>query len=235
MPPSQRLPETLAQAFKDAQSLDATLSRRLAIYREQSARLRPDVASAYDALVARLEILEEGGAGPAVGEPMPEFALPDDAGQIVSLSSLLRSGPVVVSINRGHWCPYCRLELRALAAHYEEIRRSGAQLVSIMPDVADFTRRYRSEQSLPFPILSDLDLGYALMLGLVFWVGPEVKRLYDELGVALAAYQRNSSFFLPIAAKFIVGTDGTVKAREVNVEFRQRMDPAAIMAALRTL
>jgi peroxiredoxin len=235
LPPSQRHPETLAQAFSEAQSLDATLSRRLASYREQSARLRPDVASAYDALVSRLEILEEGGVGPAVGDRMPEFTLPNDAGQIVSLSSLLQSGPLVVSINRGHWCPYCRLELRALAAHYEDIRRSGAQLVSIMPDVADFTRRYRSEQGLPFPILSDVDLGYSLMLGLVFWVGPEVKRLYDELGVALAAYQRNASFFLPIAAKFIVDANGTIRAREVNVEFRQRMDPAAIVAALRAL
>jgi peroxiredoxin len=31
---------------------------------------------------------------------MPEFDLPDEEGQLVSLSSLLQSGPVVVSINR---------------------------------------------------------------------------------------------------------------------------------------
>lgn len=204
-------------------------------YRHHSARLRPDVASAYDALVARLEVLEQGAVGPQVGDPMPEFALPDENGAIVTLSSLLRAGPAVISINRGHWCPYCRLELHALAAQFGDIRRSGARLVSIMPDVAEFTRRFRAEQNLPFPILSDVDLGYSLLLGLVFWVGPEVRRLYEELGVDLASFQRNTSFFLPIAAKFIVDVDGTIRAREVNVEFRQRMDPAAILAAVRAL
>lgn len=235
MPPPQRFPETLAQAFSEAQSLDASLLQRLTIYREHSARLRPDVARAYDALVARLESLEQGGIGPAIGDPMPEFALPDENGQVVSLSSMLQSGPTVISINRGHWCPYCRLELRALAAQYEDIRGCGAQLVSIMPDVADFTRHYRTEQGLPFRILSDVDLGYSLLLGLVFWVGPEVKRLYDELRVDLAKFQHNASFFLPIAAKFVVDAGGTIRAREVNVEFRQRMDPEAIMATLRAL
>ena len=235
MPPPQRIPETLAQAFRDARLLDASLSQRLMNYRHHSARLRPDVASAYDALVARLEVLEQGAVGPQVGDPMPEFALPDENGAIVTLSSLLRAGPAVISINRGHWCPYCRLELHALAAQFGDIRRSGARLVSIMPDVAEFTRRFRAEQNLPFPILSDVDLGYSLLLGLVFWVGPEVRRLYEELGVDLASFQRNTSFFLPIAAKFIVDVDGTIRAREVNVEFRQRMDPAAILAAVRAL
>ncbi|MGN6573837.1 MAG: peroxiredoxin-like family protein [Pseudolabrys sp.] len=235
MSPPQRIPETLAQAFSDAQTLDASLSQRLMNYRHHSARLRPDIAGAYDALVARLDVLEQGAIGPRVGEPMPEFALPDENGGIVTLSSLLRSGPAVISINRGHWCPYCRLELRTLAAQFGEIRRSGAQLVSIMPDVAEFTRRFRADQNLPFPILSDVDLGYALLLGLVFWVGPVVKRLYDELGVDLASFQRNDSFFLPVAAKFIVDAKGMIRAREVNVEFRQRMDPAAILAALRAL
>ncbi|HET9617438.1 MAG TPA: peroxiredoxin-like family protein [Pseudolabrys sp.] len=235
MPPPQRIPETLAQAFRDARLLDASLSQRLMNYRHHSARLRPDVASAYDALVARLDVLEQGAVGPQVGDPMPEFALPDENGAIVTLSSLLRAGPAVISINRGHWCPYCRLELHALAAQFGDIRRSGARLVSIMPDVAEFTRRFRAEQNLPFPILSDVDLGYSLLLGLVFWVGPEVRRLYEELGVDLASFQRNTSFFLPIAAKFIVDVDGTIRAREVNVEFRQRMDPAAILAALRAL
>ncbi len=114
----------------------------------------------------------------------------------------VQAGPAVISINRGHWGPYCRLELHALAAQFGDIRRSGASC-SIMQDVAEFTRRFRAEQSLPFPILSDVDLGYSLLLGLVFWVGPEVRRLNEELGVD-RSFQRNASYFLAIAAKFIV-------------------------------
>ena len=227
-------PRTLAQAMKQIETLDASLAERLKAYREHSARLRPDVAKAYDAMVERLDILERGGIGPKVGEPMPDFALPDESGHLVSLSSLLTQGPAVISINRGHWCPYCRLELRALAARHDEIRATGAQVVSIMPDVAEFTGSYRSGNALPFSILSDVDLGYSLLLSLVFWVGNDVKSLYDDLGVDLGRYQGNRSYFLPIAAKFIVDQSGVVRAREVNVEFRQRMDPDAIIAALRS-
>lgn len=228
-------PQTLAQAMRQIETLDASLAERLKAYREHSARLRPDVAKAYDAMVERLDILERGGIGPKVGEPMPDFVLPDENGHLVSLSSLLTRGPAVVSINRGHWCPYCRLELRTLAARHDEIRAAGGQVVSIMPDVSEFTGSYRSGNALPFSILSDVDLGYSLLLGLVFWVGNDVKSLYDELGVDLGRYQGNRSYFLPIAAKFIVDRGGIVRAREVNVEFRQRMDPDAIIAALKAL
>ena len=62
------------------------------------------------------DALDRSDVGPQVGEPMPEFALPDEKGRLVTLSSLLRSGPAVISVNRGHWCPYCKLDLRSLAA-----------------------------------------------------------------------------------------------------------------------
>jgi len=226
---------SLSDALLDAERRNASLAARLAAYREESGRLRPDFARAYDELVARLAGLDRGDIGPKVGEPLPAFNLPDQNGGLVSLASLLRSGPAVISLNRGHWCPYCRLELRALAAIHGEIRELGARLVSIMPESAPFTSAYASRNALPFPLLSDIDLGYALSLGLIFWVGAEVQRLYEEAGIDLARFQGNKGFFLPVAAKFVVGQDGLIKARQVNVEFRERMEPAAVLAALRAL
>jgi hypothetical protein len=38
-----------------------------------------------------------------------------------------------------------------------------------------------------------------------------------------------------MAAKFIVGRDGRVKARQVNIEFRERMEPQTLIATLRRL
>ena len=138
-------------------------------------------------------------------------------------------------MNRGHWCPYCKLDLRALAEIELDIRRLGAQLVSIMPEKANFTKRSIAENDFPFPVLSDVDLSYALLLGLIFWVGAEVKELYAVIGIDLERYQGNPNYFLPMAAKFIVGRDGIVKAREVNVDFRQRMEPKAIIDMLERL
>jgi len=216
----------------DAGAPTATLSHRLAVHREQTRVNRPEFAYAYDDLVSRLAALDRGDVGPKVGESMPPFQLPDDEGRLVSLASLLAHGPVVVSLNRGHWCPYCRYELRALAAIYDDIKRLGARAVSVMPDSAAYTAEYAQTNDLPFPVLSDIDLGYSLSLGLIFWVGAEVQRLYRDVGIDLERYHGNAGYFLPMAAKFVVDRDGIVRARQVNIEFRERMEPAAVLAAL---
>lgn len=212
-----------------------SLGARLSAYRKESGQRRPDFAKAYDKLVERLKIIDRGEVGPRLGESMPRFNLPDENGQLISLPSLLQSGPVVISINRGHWCPYCKRDLRALADIHDEIKRLGAQAISIMPDSAQFTDGYVARNSLPFPVLSDIDLGYSLSLGLIFWVGGEIETLYKEAGVQLEKYHGNQAYFLPMAAKFIVGRDGLVKTRQVDTEFRERMEPEVIMAALREL
>ena len=229
------VPSTLPEALIEAESRNASLGARLAAYRDSTRRIRPDIAKAYDDLVARLDMLDDGAIGPQIGEPLPEFNLPDGNGQLVSLSSLLRSGPAVISLNRGHWCPYCKLELRSLAAIHDEIGRLGARIVSMMPDTATFTGDYAQHNRLPFPILSDIDLGYSLSLGLIFWVGEEIQRLYEDAGVELERYQGNRGHFLPMGAKFIVGQDGLIKARQVNIEFRERMEPEAVLAVLREM
>jgi peroxiredoxin len=228
-------PNTLAEALIDAEEQNDSLNGRLSAYKDSSSRLRPDIAKAYDDLVERLDALDSDAVGPRLGDAMPEFMLPDENGALVSLSSALRTGPVVVSINRGHWCPYCKLELRSLAAAHPQITQLGARVIAIMPDSAAFTGDYASRNNLPFPILSDIDLGYALSLGLIFWIGPEVQQLYAEVGVDLDRYHGNRSPFLPMASKFIVGQDGLIKARQVNLEFRARMEPEAVLAVLRDL
>lgn len=211
------------------------LSSRLSAYRKESGLRRPDFARVYDELVERLNVIDRGEVGPQLGEAMPQFNLPDENGRLVTLTSLLRTGPVVISINRGHWCPYCKLDLRSLAEINGEIERLGARTIAIMPDSAEFTEGYTSKNSLPFPVLSDIDLGYSLSLDLIFWVGDQIGELYRQAGVELEKYHGNHAYFLPMASKFIVGRDGLVKARQVNTEFRERMEPAAIIAALREL
>ena len=222
-------------ADQQIQMQDTSLNSRLSTYRRESEVRRPEFAKAYDERVERLNVLDQGQVGPRLGELMPRFDLPDESGHLISLSSLLQTGPVVISINRGHWCPYCKLELRSLAAINNEIERLGARVVSIMPDSARFTDAYITNNDLPFPVLSDIDLGYSLSLGLIFWVGAEIQRLYQEVGVELEKYHGNEAYFLPMAAKFIVGCDGLVKARQVNIEFRERMEPEAIMTTLENL
>ena len=56
------------------------------------------------------------------------FPAPDSAGRLVSLEQLLALGPVVISFNRGHWCPFCRIELTSLAEAHGDFAGLGAQV-----------------------------------------------------------------------------------------------------------
>src|SRR5262249_16952704 len=158
--------------------------------------------------------LHENGGGenaPRPGEEMPPFLLPDENGRLVSLQSMLRNGPVAVMFYRGHWCPYCRLNVRAAIRAYDRIKAFGGQIVAIMPEKQTFAARFKSEASAPFPVLTDLDNGYALSLNLAIWLGSEIQRLLSHQD--MAAFHGNSGWLLPIPATFVVGRDGLVKAR----------------------
>jgi peroxiredoxin len=228
-------PKTRAEALAAAQALEAPLSERLAAFFAWTGPLRPEIQAAYLRIIERLEALRLAEIGPKIGEPMPDFILPDQRGELVTLDALLRDGPVVLCFNRGHWCPYCQLALRAIAAAHDEVRGRGGQIVSIVPERAQFSKKMTADYSLPFRVLSDIDLSYALSLGLVYWVGAETKAIYDRLGIDLANYQGNGNYFLPLAATFVVAADGSVADRHVDSDFRNRMDIDRMLAALEKL
>jgi peroxiredoxin len=228
-------PRTRAEALAAAEALEAPLSERLAAFFAMTGPLRPEIQAAYLQIIARLKALRLAEIGPKIGEPMPDFLLPDQRGRLVTLEELVRDGPVVVCFNRGHWCPYCQLALRALAAAHDEVRARGGQIVSIVPERAQFSKKMTADNKLPFPVLSDIDLSYALSLGLVYWIGAEMKAIYDKVGVDLTTYQGNGSYFLPLAATFVVAADGSVTDRHVDPDFRNRMDIDRMLAALARL
>ena len=43
-----------------------------------------------------------------------------------------------MTFHRGHWCPYCRININALAQAHSEIAAEGGQIVAIMPDRQKF-------------------------------------------------------------------------------------------------
>ena len=163
----------LAEAFKKTDKLEAPLDERLERYLAESRKVLPELEGAYDSLVARLRESGAGTLAPAVGQKLPDFLLTDSEGHLVDLSSYLERGPLVVSFNRGPWCDYCGLELHALARAYPYIAAAGGDVVSIVPEVGRSARTLQKKRGLPFTVLTDLDLAYALSLGLVFWVGDD--------------------------------------------------------------
>lgn len=224
--------ESFDEAFKRARDMDAPLNEQLRAFADATRQRRPDFADAVDRLVERLSRNGAGSAAPQVGELMPEFVLPDDAGRLVSLNQVLMHGPVAVTFHRGHWCPYCRISINALARAHEDVAAEGGQILAIMPDRQEYVADFKSKSHVPFPILTDMDNGYALSLNLSIWVGAEMQKMMEGRQ-DLPTFQGNSSWTLPIPATFVIGSDGRIKARFIDPDYRNRMAIADMVAALR--
>jgi peroxiredoxin len=212
--------------------MEGPLADRLAAHVAASKAITPDFVEPEEALVARLRENGAGAAAPDVGEPMPPFALPDAGARLVTLASLLAEGPAAVVLDRGHWCPYCRISTAALARAERAIRDRGGRLVAIVPERQTYAQQLRAQARASFPILSDMDNGYALTLGLAFWIGADLQRLYFSVGNRMPDFHGNFAWMLPIPATFVVGSDRSVKARFVEPDYRQRMAIDDLIAAV---
>ncbi len=221
--------------FDAARELDAPLRDQLARF---SAALRdnnPAVAEAYQRLVDLLKRGKAGAGAPKAGDPLPPFTLADEDGHLVSSARLLARGPLVISFNRGHWCPFCWLELGALHDRYEQIRKLGAEMISITPDTAAYSKRLKARLGLRFPVLTDLDNAYAMELGLVMALSDEVKTRLQEAGLQLNVYQKNDAWFIPLPATFLVDREGRIAYAFVDADFRKRADPERLLEAVAAL
>jgi peroxiredoxin len=222
------------EALRRIKALDAPLSARLAAYIEWLDISRSDFAAAYDTYVERLSAAEVGARGPEPGDAFPSFVLPDQNGQLILLDRLLADGPLVISFNRGHWCPLCQIELHALNEARTSIESAGAGIVAIIPEPQLMARKLKSDNDIELMVLSDMDLAFAASLGLVVYLGEELRKLYLAKGIDVGAHQLTDGWFLPIPATFVVGIDGRIVARHIDPDFRRRMEVEAILEALRT-
>jgi peroxiredoxin len=220
--------------FRECRDMDASLPERLAAFAAAVQSRLPSFAAAVDRLVTRLRENGAGDAAPKVGDPMPPFLLPDETNHLTSLERLLEAGPLAVTFHRGHWCPYCRISINALAKANDIVSREGAQIIGIVPERQQYAVEFKNDGQATFPILTDMDNGYAMSLNLAVWVGEELRQfMRDQLGNDIPRFQGNDSWILPIPATFVVGRDGIVTARFVDPDYRKRMAIDDLVAALR--
>jgi hypothetical protein len=91
-------------------------------------------------------------------------------------------------------------------------------VISIVPETAKYAKTLQAVRGLPFRVLTDLDLAYALSLGLVFWVGDKIKDTYRQFGIDLRRFQGNGGWLLPIPATLVVGrTAASKRASSIRI------------------
>ena len=169
-----------------------------------------------------------------MGDEAPGFTLTNQNGEEVSLSALLEQGPVVLMWYRGGWCPYCNLTLRAYQERLEDIRAHGATLVALTPELPDKSMSTAEKEGLGFEVLSDVGNEVAREYGVVFKLTEGVQANYEQ-AFGLSTYNGDESGELPLAATYVIDQDGTIRWAFLDADYRNRAEPADVIAALERL
>ena len=213
--------------------MTTTLKSALDQFRlEFTGKIPPEIAAAMTRADNELAASGIAARALAAGSIAPDFMLKGAHGETVTLSDLLRHGPVVVSFYRGGWCPYCNLELRALQEVLPEITARGATLVAISPELPDESLSTAERNELAFPVLSDAGSRVARDWGIAFDLAEELRPIYTRFGHALPDRNGGSGWILPVPATFVIADNGIVRLAFVDTDYRNRLEPAAILCAL---
>ena len=212
------------------------LEQQLDAFKAEFARSAPaDRHAFYETKIEELRASFAMERAIGVDALAPDFTLPDAQGKPVAMSELLRLGPVVVTFYRGGWCPYCNIQLRAYQAALPEITALGARLAAISPQLPDGSLATATKNELTFDVLSDVGNEVARSFGLVYALPEELRVPLRSNNKALPGINGDESWELPIPASYVIGRDRRVALAFLDVDYRNRLDPAAILAALKSL
>jgi len=125
------------------------------------------------------------------GQRAPDFRLPDQHGEPVSLSGL-RGKIVVVYFYPKADTPGCTTQACSIRDRSEEYAAAGATVLGISPDPVKKVKKFHDKQSLNFTLLADADhavceaygvWGEKSMYGKTYWGARRSTFIVDPEGV----------------------------------------------------
>ncbi|WP_261562279.1 thioredoxin-dependent thiol peroxidase, partial [Frankia tisae] len=133
------------------------------------------------------------------GDPAPEFTLPDADGNEVSLSSF-RGRRVVVYFYPAASTPGCTKQACDFRDSLAQLNDAGIDVLGVSPDKPAKLVKFRDNESLTFPLLSDPERSVLAAYGAF-----GEKTMYGKKTVGV------------IRSTFVIGADGRVEVAQYNV------------------
>ncbi|MGB2667274.1 MAG: redoxin domain-containing protein [Candidatus Acidiferrum sp.] len=127
------------------------------------------------------------------------------------------------------------MELEALQGIYSEAKALGANIVVLTPQLERYTRNLHNKLHLTFDILTDLHLKTAEQFRIAFVLPDYLRELYKSFGNALDRFHDEYEYRLPLPARYVIDSNGTIRAADVNADYTVRTEPSETLKVLRTL
>ena len=149
-----------------------------------------------------------------VGEIAPDFTLPDQHGNPVSIDGF-KGKTVVLYFYPKDNTPGCTRQACAFAGLYKEFERRNVTVIGISRDSTDSHRKFAEKHQLPFILLSDPELQAIIPYGV--W---QEKKLYGKISMGV------------VRTTFIIGKDGVIT--EIMPKVKPDTNAAEILQKLQS-
>ena len=148
-----------------------------------------------------------------VGSKAPDFTLPNQDRESVTLSDELKKGPVVLAFFPAAFSGVCTTEMCTFRDSASELNKAAARVLGVSVDTFFAQKAWADQQKLDFPLLSDFNKEVIRKYGVV---NPDMIGLKD----------------IAKRAVFVIDRDGTVRHREILDDARNEPDYGRITQTL---
>jgi glutaredoxin-dependent peroxiredoxin len=150
-----------------------------------------------------------------VGSRAPDFTLMNQDRKPVTLSAVLRNGPVVLAFLPGAFSSVCTTEMCTFRDSIGTLDASKAQVLGVTTDTFFTLKAWADQQRFTFPLLSDYN--------------KDVIKQYDVVNPDMIGLKNIAK-----RAVFVIGRDGAIKHKQVLDDARNEPDYDKVRAALAT-
>jgi peroxiredoxin len=151
-----------------------------------------------------------------VGTTAPDFTLPNQDREPVTLSDQLKKGPVVLAFFPAAFSSVCTTEMCTFRDSSSELNKVNATVLGISVDTFFALKAWGDSQSLKFPLLSDFNKDVIRKYGVV---NPDMIGLKD----------------IAKRATFVIDRGGVVRHSEVLDDARNEPNYAKVKETLASL
>ncbi len=143
-----------------------------------------------------------------VGEPVPDFALPDDRGEMVKLSDF-RGKKIILYFYPKDDTSGCTAQACAFRDNYPVIAEKNAVVLGVSPDSVTSHQKFKTKHNLPFTLLVD-----------------EHHSVADAYGAWGEKKMYGKTYEGVIRSHFVIDEAGKLLDAQVNVKAKESADKA---------
>ncbi len=132
-----------------------------------------------------------------VGDTAPDFTLPSQSGETVSLKDFIGKKSVVLYFYPKDDTPGCTAEACAFRDSYEVFKEAGAEVIGVSDDSSASHQKFASKYNLPFILVSDTGKQLRKLYGVPSTLGllpGRVTYVIDKSGIVRHIFNSQFNF-----------------------------------------